>query len=311
MKSILFSLSLFLVFAVEAQDLINQEFTTLKPTYSMSFQSIINNTKILAMGLNEGVFTIYDKMWDELERHSAGQEEISYQYISASRSYGYDYTEETHTTKEWITSKTDVSRNKYDYSLGLSNNYLNFTQGETNELELIRSVNEIFLERHSVSLFGDNFQGISELPRSLSNNYIPLTTHFEIVDWNGQIKTTISLPYYVRSGSCYEIKVEDRTYIIVFAFGIYPKTIIKDCSLYSTEEYEISSYQVEPDCYHYFIYQYDKPSGSANLIKTEAKKADHSVIGIYDLNGNRHESEQTGVNILLYSDGTSRKIVRP
>lgn len=311
MKKFLFLLSLLFTFFANAQDLITQDYTTLKPTHTLTFQSIADNTKIWGLGLGEGVNIIYDKLWNELERHEAGQEEIININISVSRSFEYDNIEKIYVPADWTTYEWDYSSSKYGYSLSLINDYSDFIQGKTNGLYMVRTVSEPFLENHSVYLFSENLQGIAGLPNNIHSTYTTLITHFEIVDWDGNILTTIEPPYYIRYGSCQGIEVEDKSYLIVTGNEIYPKTVIKECPLFSTDEYELSSCKVEPEYYHYFIYEYDKPTGNTNLIKSESVKATRRIVGVYDLKGNRLNAEQSGINILLYSDGTSCKVILP
>lgn len=308
MKKLFFLFSLLVAYSSYAQDVINREFTAIKPTDAFSFQPIANNSKIFGMSSN-GTYIIYDKMWKELEKHEPGQDEIFSGSNSATRSADYDSSKHTYSTTDWDNTDYEYTRPKYSYNISFFNNYSDFFQGNANKLNLIRSVSESFLNSHRASTFSETYTGIAGQLSYVYNGYTALITHFEIVDWDGNMSTIIEPPYYIGSGSCQTLEVGDKAYLIVSAYSIYPKNIIKDCNLYSKEEYELSSKQIEPDKYHYYIYEYDKPTSSVNLVKSESVKANRHLVGIYDLKGNRLEKEQSGVNILLYSDGTSTKIL--
>ena len=90
---------------------------------------------------------------------------------------------------------------------------------------------------------------------------------------------------------------------------MYPKSVIQDCDTYSTVEYDLSSKEVEPCYYHYFIYDYDNKTNSIQMIKTDKSLANRKEVARYDVNGIKLTSPQKGVNIILYSDGTSNKVI--
>ncbi len=308
MKRVLFIIVCLSTVLLHAEDLIDREYTMLKPAHSLSFYSVANKSKIWGMSLSDGVNIIYDKLWNELERHDAGQTEIYTGNHSASRDY--EYNSGTYSANEWQEAVWDNYESKYNYSISLFDNYSDFINGKANIFYMIRDVRDSFLNRHTVSLFSDSYKEIAGLPCYVFSHYQSLITRFEIVDWDGNILASIEPPYYIGLGSCQGIEAEDRAYLIVGAYSIYPQNIIKDCDLYSTAEYDLSSKQVEPDYYHYYIYEYNKQTNSVRLIKSETSKANRKLVGVYDLMGNRLEKEQSGINILLYSDGTSEKVVR-
>ena len=119
----------------------------------------------------------------------------------------------------------------------------------------------------------------------------------------------VEIPYYLGSGSCQSLEVKDRSYIIVSAYSMYPKTVMSDCDLYSSNEYDLSSKEVEPDYYHYFIFEYDSKTNAIQMIKTDKSLANRREVARYDANGVKLNSPQKGVNIILYSDGTSNKVI--
>lgn len=93
------------------------------------------------------------------------------------------------------------------------------------------------------------------------------------------------------------------------AYIMYPKSVIQDCDTYSTVEYELYSKEIEPNYYHYFIYDYDKQTNSVQIIKSEKSLANRKEVARYDANGIKLTSPQKGINIILYSDGTSNKVI--
>ena len=90
---------------------------------------------------------------------------------------------------------------------------------------------------------------------------------------------------------------------------MYPKSVIQDCDTYSKVEYDISSEEIEPNYYHHFIYDYDKQTNSVQMVKSEKSLANRKTVAIYDTNGTRLNAPQKGINIVLYSDGSSEKII--
>lgn len=90
---------------------------------------------------------------------------------------------------------------------------------------------------------------------------------------------------------------------------MYSKTVMSDCDLYSSTEYDLSSNEVEPGYCHYFIFDYDNKANSIQMIKTDKSLANRKEVARYDVNGIKLSSPQKGVNIILYSDGTSNKVI--
>ena len=84
---------------------------------------------------------------------------------------------------------------------------------------------------------------------------------------------------------------------------------MSDCDLYSSNEYDLSSKEVEPGYYHYFVYEYDSKANAIQMIKTDKSLANRREVARYDVNGVKLKSPQKGVNIILYSDGTSNKVI--
>ena len=90
---------------------------------------------------------------------------------------------------------------------------------------------------------------------------------------------------------------------------MYSKTVMSDCDLYSSTEYDLSSNEVEPGYCHYFIYEYDIKTNAIEMVKTDKSLANRKEVARYDVNGIKLSSPQKGVNIILYSDGTSNKVI--
>ena len=97
--------------------------------------------------------------------------------------------------------------------------------------------------------------------------------------------------------------------MIVTAYSLYPKSVIKDCDTYITTEYDLSSEEVEPGYCHYFIYEYDSKTNAIEMVKTDKSLANRKEVARYDVNGIKLSSPQKGVNIILYSDGTTNKVI--
>jgi hypothetical protein len=137
-----------------------------------------------------------------------------------------------------------------------------------------------------------------------------LITNFEFVDWDGKLIQTIILPYYVDYANPQFINVEDKSYIVIGANKIYKKNIPEDWELHSGTEYNIEDREVEPDVYHHFVFEYVKETNEVRHIKTfTSSKEDKKEIAVFDLNGKQLSSPQPGVNLILYSDGTSKKVM--
>ena len=90
---------------------------------------------------------------------------------------------------------------------------------------------------------------------------------------------------------------------------MYSKTVMSDYDLYSSTEYDLSSNEVEPGYYHYFIFEYDSKTNTIQMIKTDKSLTNRKEIARYDTNGVKLNTPQKGVNIILYSDVTSDKVI--
>ena len=142
------------------------------------------------------------------------------------------------------------------------------------------------------------------------HSYNALITDIDFIDWDGNVIQKIILPYYADHINSQFINVEDKSYIIIGAYSIYNKNIPVDIDLHSEEEYNILNNAVEPESYHYFVYEYDKNSSSVQFIQTfSSLKEDKKEIGIYDINGIKLQQPQKGVNLIIYSDGSSKKVI--
>ena len=216
--------------------------------------------------------------------------------------------EKTYTTTAWEKTEYPNKSAKYSYYTW-ADNYNKFYNGEANILYYLRNVDQTFLRTHSVSTFSDSYTGIAGLLNRVSHYNTALTTEFNIVDWDGNILCKIEPPYYISSGFCQAIDVKDKTYVIVTAYYMYPKNVIQDCDPYSTVEYDISSKEVEPGYYHYFIYEYDSKANAIQMVKADKSLANRKEVARYDVNGNKLNSPQKGINIILYSDGTTNKVL--
>ena len=309
MKTIIILLALFCSTIVHAQSIIDQVFKTIVPETERAyynFQSVDGQTKILGYG--NGISNVYDEKWNTLESHNAGQEELNTGYYYLTRSYQYDSNRKTYTTTAWEKTEYPNKSAKYSYYTW-ADNYNKFYNGEANILYYLRNVDQTFLRTHSVSTFSDSYTGIAGLLNRVSHYYTALTTEFNIVDWDGNILCKIEPPYYISSGFCQAIDVKDKTYVIVTAYYMYPKNVIQDCDPYSTVEYDISSKEVEPSYYHYFIYEYDSKANAIQMVKADKSLANRKEVARYDVNGNKLNSPQKGINIILYSDGTTNKVL--
>ena len=309
MKTRIILLALFCSTIVHAQSIIDQVFKTIVPETERAyynFQSVDGQTKILGYG--NGISNVYDEKWNTLESHNAGQEELNTGYYFLTRSYQYDSNRKTYTTTAWEKTEYPNKSAKYSYYTW-ADNYKKFYNGEANVLYYLRNVDQTFLRTHSVSTFSDNYTGIAGQLSRVSHYYTPLTTELNLVDWDGNILCKIDPPYYFGSTYCQAIDVKDKTYLIVTAYTMYPKSVIQDCDTYSKVEYDISSEEIEPNYYHHFIYDYDKQTNSVQMVKSEKSLANRKTVAIYDTNGTRLNAPQKGINIVLYSDGSSEKII--
>lgn len=310
MRTKVFTILALLSFSIaNAQSIIDQVFKTIVPETESSyynFLSVDGQTKILGYG--NGISNVYDENWNILESHNAGQEELNTGHYYLTRSYQYDSKRKTYTATAWEKTENSNKSAKYSYIIW-TDNYSKFYNGEANTLYYLREVDQVFLRSHSVSTFSDDLTGIAGKLNRVSHHYTALTTEFNIVDWDGNILCKIELPYYISRGFCQAIDVKDKTYVIVTAYSLYPKSVIKDCDTYSTTEYDLSSEEVEPGYCHYFIYEYDSKTNAIEMVKTDKSLANRKEVARYDVNGIKLSSPQKGVNIILYSDGTTNKVI--
>ncbi len=308
MKTILIFLICFAFSYINAsaQTTINQVFKTIKPQQNtlFNFISIDNQSKILAYGSN--ITNIYDENWKVIETHNAGQNNIQYGTNYASRSFEYNTSTGKYSTTQWVETKYSYTTQKYTYSI-LQDNYMKFYNGEIKTLYYLQGVQDVFLDSHSISKYNENLIGIAGELSYVSNSYVALTTNYNIVDWDGNIICKITLPYYMRSGSCQILDVKSKCYIIVTAYNIYPKDIKKDCDLYAKTEYTLSSKEIESGFYHHFIYEYNTKTNAISMLRSEKTSASRTEVARYDLNGTKLTIPQKGINIVLYSDGSSEK----
>ena len=299
-SSLLLSLCLL---GVKAQTQNDEVFKQIADKNYYSFTAI--NGKIVGYGQN--ATKIYDKSWNLLEQHDAGQSELQTGMTSASRSFEYVTSSQSYKTTSWTTNQNYYTTNKYGYTIL---NFTPFYAGEADIIYFIKAVGNVYLNTHSVSFFGSNLSGIAGQASSVMNSYTRLVTDFQIVDWDGNIISKTALPYYSNGYSFSYLEVEDKGYIIVTALSdIYSKTAVKDVDLYSTTPYDIASKAYEPGYSHYFIYEFDKLSKALTYVRMEKGPATNVVeIARFDLNGERLHAPQRGVNIVVFSDGTSRKV---
>ena len=290
-----------------AQSTIDEVFTTLKPNNSMAFYAI--NSNIYGLDYTDGIVRKYDKVWNLLETHDAHQEvydAVSWQ--SASQGIEYNSEHQKYQLKTWEDSAPSYSQNRrYGFS---PKNFSEFYQGEESKLYYIKQTKRLFISSHSVHKYGDSYKGIEGKVSSTSNYYKALVTNFEFVDWDGKLVQTIVLPYYVGYASAQFINVEDKSYIVIGADKIYKKDIPQDWELHSGIEYNIEEKEVEGEVYHHFVFEYEKETNEVNYIKTfTSSKGEKEEIAVFDLNGKQLSSPQPGVNLILYSDGTSKKVM--
>ncbi len=291
-----------------AQSTVSEVFTTLKPTNSLGFYVIQAN--IFGINFSDGITCKYDKNWQELEKHDAGQESLQYtSYKSASLGYEYDSSKKCFVTTTWNESEPSIFKTtKYSYNMM---NYTDFYSGKNDKLYFFRSESKSFLYQHTVSTFYESLEGIAGKVSNVSNNYTTLTTALDIIDWDGNNVMTIDLPYYGRSISTQFITVEDKDYLLLGFYDMYKKDIKQDVNLYSTTEYKLEEYKVEPDYYHYFVYEWDRKINAVRMVRSySTSKAQKEIIGIFDTTGKRLPDCQKGLNIILYSDGSSEKIMK-
>ena len=309
-KSDLFLKSAMLLFGslvfmgLKAQTQNDEVFKQMADKNYYSFTAI--NGKIVGYGSH--ATKIFDKSWNLLEQHDAGQSELQTGMTYASRSFEYVTSSQSYKATSWTTNQNYYKTDKYGYTIL---NFTPFYTGEADKIYFIKAVGDIYLSAHNVSLFGNNLSGIAGQASSVSNSYTRLVTDFQIVDWDGNIISKTALPYYSNSYTFSYIEVEGMGYIIASALGdIYPKNVTKDCDLYSTTQYDIADKAYESGYSHYFIYKFDKLAGTLTYVRMEKGPATNAVeIARFDANGNRLQAPQRGMNIVVFSDGTSKKFI--
>lgn len=292
---------------VNAQSTIDEVFTTLKPNNSMQFYVI--NSSIYGLDYTDGIIRKYDKVWNLQETHDAHQ--INYQGLtskSASRSYEYNSELQKYQLKSWEDRDPSYTQKKrYGFSVV---NFTEFYQGDESLLYYIKQTNKTFITKHSVSRFNDNLKGIAGEISSTYNMYQTLVTDFEFINWDGTLVQTIVLPYYVDYAHPQFVNIEDKSYIVIGANKIYKKDVCEDWELHSGTEYNIDSKEVEADVYHHFVFEYVRETNEVNYIRTfTSSKEDKSEVAIYDVDGTRLSSPKKGVNLIIYSDGSSKKML--
>ena len=306
-KALLLFMACLAITNTSAQSTIDEVFATLKPNNSMSFYTI--NSNIYGLDYADAIVRKYDKEWHLLETHDAHQETYNSKY-SQSASQGSKYNSELskYQLKEWEDREASFRQNKrYSFS---TTNFNEFWQGDESKLYYIKQTHKMFISSHSVYKYGDNYNGIEGEISSTSNYYQAFVTDFEFIDWDGNKIQTIILPYYVDYASPQFINVDDKSYIVIGANKIYKKNIPEDWELHSGTEYNIEDREVEPDVYHHFVLEYVKETNEVRHIKTfTSSKEDKKEIAVFDLNGKQLSSPQPGVNLILYSDGTSKKVM--
>lgn len=269
---------------------------------SMSFYPIGSN--IYSIDCTKGIISKYNKEWNLLETHDAKQEIFNPLIFRSAKRDVYENSETGQIEiGEWIDEepyKDSWGILRYTYSL---TNLNDFSQGNDKKAYFIRATNNYFLaNRAFFSLYG--------IIQQTWHSYIALITDIDFIDWDGNVIQKIILPYYADHINSQFINVEDKSYIIIGAYSIYNKNIPVDIDLHSEEEYNILNNAVEPESYHYFVYEYDKNSSSVQFIQTfSSLKEDKKEIGIYDINGIKLQQPQKGVNLIIYSDGSSKKVI--
>lgn len=270
------------------------------------YNFLVIKDKIIGYGTH--ATKIYDKEWNLLEAHDAGQSKLQTGTTTASRSYEYDSQNQKFYTKSWTSNSNLYDVNKYDFSIF---NFAQFYEGEAEKLYFFKVNNDVFLNSHSVSTFSESLTGIAGKPSYVSNYYSKLATGFQIVDWDGNVISSTTFPYYCSYVSLNYLEVEDLAYIVVSALNeVYPTTIKKDIDLYSATPYDIKSYAVEVGYNHYFIYQFDKQNTNLKLIRIEKSESnDNEEVEWFGVNGKKLNNPSRGLNIIRMSDGTTKKMV--
>ena len=291
-----------------AQSTIDEVFTTLKFNNSMQFYVI--NSSIYGMDYTDGIVRKYDKVWNLQETHDAQQE--SYEGLmskTATRSYEYNSDLKIFQLKPWKDEDPPYTqRRRYSFS---STNFNDFYQGKESQLYYIKQTNKIFISKHTVYRYGDNLTGIAGEISSTYNSYTTLITNFEFVNWDGSLVQTIILPYYVNNANPQFINIEDKSYIIIGANKLYMKDVPEDWELHSATEYDINSKEVEAGVYHYFVYEYVRETNEVKYIRSfTSSKEEKKEIARFDLNGTKKSELQKGANLILYSDGSSKKVMQ-
>lgn len=276
---------------------------------SMSFCPIGSN--IFSIDYNNGIIRKYNKEWNLLETHDAKQETYKkVLYQAAERSYVVDNATGHYILSDWEDSEPTYNYldcKRYAYTV---TNFADLYKGNDQTVYYLRSTVKDFIKSHRVYLVPDYCGEISGMACSTANAYSTLITDIDFIDWDGNVIQKIILPYYAANINSQFINVEDKSYIIIGADRIYNKNIPVDIDLHSEEEYNIENNAVEPESFHYFVYEYDKNSSSVQFIQSfTSSKEDKKEIGIYDINGIKLQQPQKGVNLIIYSDGSSKKVI--
>ena len=272
-------------------------------------QFYVINSSIYGMDYTDGIVRKYDKVWNLLETHDAHQETFDAKSMqTASQSYEYNSDLKKYQLKQWEDREpTYTQKKRYTFS---TTNFTEFWQGEENMLYYIKQTNKMFISNHSVSRYGDNLTGIAGKISSTYNSYKSLVTDFVFVNWDGSLVQTIVLPYYVDYANTQFVKIEDKSYIVIGANKIYKKDVPQDWELHSGTEYNIDNKEIEAGMYHHFVFEYVKETNEVTYVRTfTSSKEDKTTVAVFDLNGTKLPIPQTGVNLVLYSDGSSKKIV--
>lgn len=308
MRNILLTVFSFLSLSIFSQSQIDQVFKTLTPENTMTFYVI--DEKINGFDLTNGICVKYDKVWNELESHDAQQSNLTYKnYVTASMGSEYDSEKKQYIKTGWEEDKiTYYTSKKYSFSW---TNFNEYYQGAEKKLYYTRLSYRPFIYTRSVYFFPEYKTDIAGQLSSTSSSYRLLITDYEFINWDGELVQKIILPYYLDGAYAQYVNVEDKSYIVIGASNIYSKDIVEDIDSHSDKEYDLRSLAIEPEYYHHFIYEYNRETNSIDYIKSYKTPNDgRNLIGIFDANGLKLDTPKKGVNIYLYSDGTSQKVLK-
>ena len=84
---------------------------------------------------------------------------------------------------------------------------------------------------------------------------------------------------------------------------------MSDCDLYSSTEYDYHQTRSSPDITTILFFEYDSKTNTIQMIKTDKSLDNIKEIARYDTNGVKLNTPQKGVNIILYSDCISDKVI--